>query len=1346
MTIARKLNLAHILMAGFVLVLILLTNGVISAIDWQVRQLEEETTQHIRELEKLRMAGLRIVASTSEYLLLGLLDLEASGVSGRTGDPEGAEDLLREEVELIEQAIARLEGSVASYVASIHPGHRDEVEFGKAMKPAGQALAAQSRSLILAFQRGAPVSELLEQKERFEDLETAYLGVVNAAFAHELGEVQEREELIAARMSEAHFAAWAGFGVVSTIILVVGYFVSRSITRPLGNLTCNIAAYGRGEAMPAGAFDDAGGGTEIVALQQDFKQMIEQREAAEAQQRESEQQVRLLLDSTGEAIYGIDTAGCCTFSNPACAEILGFPDPGLLLGKNMHDLIHDTHANGTPYTVEDCRIYRAYQAGESTHVDDEVLWRADGTSFPAEYRSVPVRQGGEIVGAVVTFTDITERLQAEAEQQQTLARLQQAQRIAKLDYWFWEVRADKTVLSDQNLSILGYRPGKAPNLSDEEYVERLVHPDDQERTLEALQHAADTKAVFDIDYRAMHVDGTVRVVREVGEPLLDETGELIAQFGILQDITELKQAEERLEQKEASLAKAQRIANLGGWHWNIVTNELHWSDQIYRIFGLAPQQFEATYDAFLERIHPADTALVQEAIQAALNEQKPYSIHHRIIRPGGEERIVHEQGEVTFDETGNPIHMNGTVQDVTELKQAEEVSARLGRILDDSSNEIYVFDAETLRFVQVNRGARENLGYTMAELEERTAFDIKPEVGEARFLRMIAPLKTGEQHLLAFETVHRRKDGSTYPVEVRLQLFPDENPPVFVAIIQDITERKRVESELADHRQHLETLVHRRTAELAETNAELERAVEAAEAASQAKSAFLANMSHELRTPLNAVIGITEMLIEDAEAEDDPLGAVDPLQRVHRAGDHLLKLISDILDLSKIEAGKLELVLEDFEVAALAGEMVATARPLADKNDNRLELRCPENIGRMRADPLRLKQALFNLVSNACKFAKGGEVRLTVSRELGAAGEELVFAVSDTGIGMTPEQLDKLFQDFTQADSSTTREYGGTGLGLAISRRLSRMAGGDITVESELGMGSIFTIRMPAEGREGEYAHSGASIPPRPESVVERGRQVLVIDDDSNSRDLISRALAGEGFEFLEADTGAAGLQLAREHRPALIALDIVLPDIDGWDVLAALKADPDLAETPVVVVSILDEPNKGFALGASDYLVKPIDRNRVHRLLRSYADGGGPKHALIVEDDSQIRDLIRFSLEEDGWSVTEAENGRIGLERLAGNRPDVVLLDLAMPVMDGFQFLDELREHEACQDTPVLVLTVVDPTEAERARLEGRIQHFLDKGAFVQDDLLAAVTNWTAQIAARIEESGETPRKAASA
>ncbi len=496
---------------------------------------------------------------------------------------------------------------------------------------------------------------------------------------------------------------------------------------------------------------------------------------------------------------------------------------------------------------------------------------------------------------------------------------------------------------------------------------------------------------------------------------------------------------------------------------------------------------------------------------------------------------------------------------------------------------------------------------------------------------------------------------------------------------------------------------------------EIEAKSQELEVAGRHKSEFLANMSHELRTPLNAIIGYSEMLEEDA-ADLDGGRLVPDLQKINAAGKHLLELINAVLDLSKIEAGKMDLYLESFSVSGLIRDIAAVIRPLAEKNGNRLEVSCATDAGEMHADLTKVRQALLNLLSNACKFTERGAVTLTGARERDGTGEWMVFGVSDTGIGMTPEQMTRLFEEFSQADAATTRRYGGTGLGLALSRRLCRMMGGDIAVTSEAGRGSTFTIRLPATVT-GVRVEPVATAPH--ETGAPGGPAVLVIDDEPAARELMERFLTREGFRVVSAAGGEEGLRLARELRPHAITLDVMMPGMDGWAVLSALKADPELADIPVIMLTMVDDRNLGYALGASDYLTKPVDRERLIAVLRRYRRD---LPVLVVDDDAGFRELMRRVLEREGYTVTEADNGRAGLDQLREHLPGVILLDLMMPEMDGFEFLDEFRRHEAWRAIPIVVVTAKELSAEDHERLNGGVARILQKGASSRESLLVEV------------------------
>ena len=541
-------------------------------------------------------------------------------------------------------------------------------------------------------------------------------------------------------------------------------------------------------------------------------------------------------------------------------------------------------------------------------------------------------------------------------------------------------------------------------------------------------------------------------------------------------------------------------------------------------------------------------------------------------------------------------------------------------------------------------------------------------------------------------------------------------------LMDEIQQKNR---ELEQHSTELEHTVAQRTEEL-------KHAMEAAEGANRAKSGFLANMSHELRTPMNAIIGYSEMLMEDAEEEGNQ-AAADDLAKIHSAGRHLLSLINDVLDISKIEAGKMDLYLETFEIAALVEGVVSTIDALIKTNDNRLTVEVDPSLGSMHADATKVRQALFNLLSNAAKFTHAGEIRLRVEGEEVDGERWIQMSVSDSGIGIPPEKIDHVFEEFSQADDSTTRDYGGTGLGLSISRRFCQMMNGDISVTSVVGEGSRFEIRLPALVRDlPEELEGAAGSPVSP--LVDPGDEpvVLVIDDDPDARDLLDRTLQGAGVRVVTAGDGREALDLARSLHPAAITLDVLMPRMDGWEVLRELKADATTRDIPVIMVTMTTDRNLGYALGATDFLTKPVARAQLVALLDRHAGGSGERHALVVDDKTENREVLRRVLGNEGWRVSEAENGLLALEEVAKDPPALILLDLLMPVMDGFEFVLEMRRRDPARQIPIVVVTAKDITEEDRRRLNGGVMGLIEREGLDQDALVEMIREQAAATASR--------------
>jgi PAS domain S-box-containing protein len=802
---------------------------------------------------------------------------------------------------------------------------------------------------------------------------------------------------------------------------------------------------------------------------------------ATAEQRE----INAILNAIETGVYGIDSAGCCTFINKAGLQMLGYAHDEVL-GRNMHSLIHHTYPDGTPYPESACPLLQALETGRPVQLDNEMLWRKDGTFFNAEYSAFPVFDDAAITGAVITFQDTATRGQARKRLGVQISVSRILAGSSELD----------TALT-QVLAAIG----------------------------SALAcHAA---VFWDIDER----EGVLR-------------------------------------------------------------NAVAWAG--------------------------------------------PHG--------EGEEFLVDIQSTTFSRGMGLP----GSVWQAEAPAHVQDISTEPG-------------------FLRREPAAKARL---------RSAFAF--------------PLKTGTKIVGVMEFFSRRWH------------YVDED---FLESIATLG-------------QQIGQYLRRKRAE-----EDLRAAKEEAEEANRAKSQFIANMSHELRTPLTAVIGYGEMLEEEAEERGlDTM--LDDLRKINSNARHLLSLINDVLDISKIEAGKMDVHLESFDACRLVSELTATVEALVQKNENRFEVDCPADIGSMHSDPVKVRQALVNLLSNAAKFTERGTVRLKVERSARDGEACVLFRVIDTGIGMKEEQLAKLFQRFSQADTSTTRRFGGTGLGLAITKAFASMLGGDISVESAPAKGTTFALTLPRDSSR--FArHSPDPVPAESAeatSVDEGSNVVLVIDDDPNARALLSRFLIREGFAVRTASDGASGLKLARALHPRAILLDVMMPHMDGWAVLSELKSDPDLADIPVVMETIVQEKGLAFSLGAEDYLTKPIQWPRLKKILDRFRSAANAPVVLVVDDDGSTRALLSEMLEKESWSIVEARDFNAVLERFADTRPVLVLVDLNMSKLNGFALIKDLCRLPEWRDVPFVALSANDLSAEQRRRVEGYVQQIVNTENDAPEALLAVL------------------------
>jgi len=894
---------------------------------------------------------------------------------------------------------------------------------------------------------------------------------------------------------------------------------------------------------------------------------------------ESEEKTRLLLESVGEGVFGVDLEGKIMFINPAACILLGY-EQDELLNEAIHQKIHYHRKDGSDYPVEECPMRMAYTVGETYHVDDEVLWRKDGNPIDVIYISTPIKNDDQIVGAVISFQDVTDRRLAEEELRASEGRFRGYFEHSQIGMAV--ILPDKgwVEVNDRFQQMVDYNLDELRDMTWED----LTHPEDVEADVENYERMINGE----IDFYAKDK----RFIRKYGDILYcniavactrDDDGKVNIVLASLLDITERKKMEDEIRKSEQTLNIALDASNTGIWHWNSKLQQNEYiSDQWFKQLGYEREDFSEKENPFNNLVHPDDRVDTFKAIEDHENGfTERYEKEFRLKAKDGDWKWILAKGQITEKEqNGSAVRMTGV-------------------------------------------------------------------------------------HL-------------------------------------DITEQKRVAEEL-------------------------QLAKEQAEEATKAKSDFLANMSHEIRTPMNAIMGMTGLAL----ATDLTAKQTDYLNKVYNSATSLLGIINDILDFSKIEAGKLDIEYTDFFLDDVLDNVTnLIALKAQDKGLEFLFQTAPEVPNALVGDPLRLGQILINLANNAVKFTDKGEI--VISAEMVEEKEEnvkLKFAVRDTGIGLTKEQIGKLFQSFSQADTSTTRKYGGTGLGLTISKSLAELMGGEIWVESEYGEGSSFIFTVLYQRQKGEAKKPKIS----PEDI--QGLRSLIVDDNETSRQILRGMLESFSFEVYESISGEEAIEEIDKNRQIpfdLILMDWQMPGLDGIQTSLRIRNDHSLEIQPKIILvtafgrdEVMQQAEQAELNG---FLTKPMSpstlfdaimtafgkepvstrkRSAAHEIdTEALKEIQGAK-ILLVEDNEINQQVAQELLENSGFIVDIAENGQIAVEAVEKEKYDIVLMDLQMPVMDGLTASREIRKIHDPDDLPILAMTASAMTsDREEAMAAGMNDH----------------------------------------
>lgn len=656
-------------------------------------------------------------------------------------------------------------------------------------------------------------------------------------------------------------------------------------------------------------------------------------------------------------------------------------------------------------------------------------------------------------------------------------------------------------------------------------------------------------------------------------------------------------------------------------------------------------------------------------------------------------------------------------------------------ILMDNSFDIILFTDSSGKIYEINEIAEKMLGFSKNYLLGKSIQSFM----KANYWEQIVNNLSAGNIVKNFSSGLFVSGGGEIPVKINAATLKKQNAEGtdWLFVIHNMKNEEELKEIISEKDRSMELLKNEFERKVLERIGELEKINKDLEYANQLKGRFISNMSHELRTPLNSILGFSEVLL-DRTFGDLTEHQERYLKNIHNSGKHLLELVNNILDIAKIEAGKYEMVYETIPIDDLMNEVINVMKPLAEAKFIEIMVSVGENVNLITADRVKLKQILYNLLSNAIKFTpEGGLVRVDVSGENrtgkdssgnGSGFQSIKFSVQDTGIGISPEDKEKIFNEFEQATSALSQKYGGVGLGLALTKKLVELHGGTISVESNLGEGSIFTFHIPETSQapiEIEKVKNEAIILNTP-WAKEEAPLILVVEDDLSTAELLTLNLTQAGYKVAHAFNGDEAIEKAQTLKPFAITLDVLLPKKDGWEVLQSLKSNRITAEIPVIIHSIVDNKDLAFALGATDYLLKPLEREALISKLEEITISKGkkvlPVSVLIIESDDKVTKSLKDPLEQQGFLIYTASTGRRGIELASALRPAVILLDFKLPDMIGYDIINEIKNNPSAKDIPIFILTEKDISVEDRIAYVGKIERIVQKYAFNIKELVGHI------------------------